>query len=264
MINFFRKIRFLLLHKKRFNKYFIYALGEILLVVIGILIAVGIGEWRFDIKKEKELIAYYQGLSYDLNQDKKKLESLITLYDNTITAIVAEVDRMQLSSYNEETLYKNVPSWMVYTTEFAPNKSTFTEIISSGKLQLFHNKKLKTQVLDVYGNLYPEIKFRQNTINEFIRNLRTDVLMDTYRWMNILDNDKNPNTDLILKNPKFKIHHQWVKNKQSVKYLKFENYLNLIRAGYIDSVKRYKNIKSTLETLVLQINNELEQVYQAN
>ena len=53
MIKFFRKIRYQFLNEKKLNKYILYAIGEILLVVIGILIAVGIGEWRQDIKKEK-------------------------------------------------------------------------------------------------------------------------------------------------------------------------------------------------------------------
>lgn len=51
MLKFFRKIRYQLLNAKKFNKYILYAIGEILLVVIGILIAVGIGEWRQNIKK---------------------------------------------------------------------------------------------------------------------------------------------------------------------------------------------------------------------
>ena len=50
MLKFFRKIRYQLLNEKKLNKYIFYAIGEILLVVIGILIAVAIGEWRQDIK----------------------------------------------------------------------------------------------------------------------------------------------------------------------------------------------------------------------
>lgn len=258
MINFFRKIRYKLLKEKKLNKYIIYAIGEILLVVIGILIAVGIGEWRTNIKKEKELIGYYQGLSYDLNQDKNKLDSLIVLYESSIIGVVQEIDKMQLYSYTEDSLYSNVPAWMVYTIAFSPNKTTFTEIVSSGKLQLFKNKDLKSQILNVYGNLYPELQFRQNTVNDFITKLRTIELMDTYRWMKILDNDDKRFTDVILKNPKFHIKHEWLMDKHSDKYLKFENYLNLIRTGYIDKLIRYKKTKNTLETLVVIIDKEIE------
>jgi hypothetical protein len=46
MVKFFRKIRQKLLSENKFSKYFIYAIGEIVLVVIGILIALQINNWN--------------------------------------------------------------------------------------------------------------------------------------------------------------------------------------------------------------------------
>jgi hypothetical protein len=134
MIKFFRLIRQRLLNHGKFSKYSVYAIGEILLVVIGILIAVGIGEWRQNIKKEKELQGYYQGVKYDLNQDKIRMSALDSLYKNAERGILREIDKMQLKSYNQDSLYSNVPAWMVYVMAFTPGNSTFTEIVSSGKL----------------------------------------------------------------------------------------------------------------------------------
>jgi hypothetical protein len=134
MIKFFRLIRQRLLNDGKFSKYSVYAIGEILLVVIGILIAVGIGEWRQNIKKEKELQGYYQGIKYDLNQDKIRMSALDSLYKNAERGILREIDKMQLKSYNQDSLYNNVPAWMIYIVAFTPSDSTFTEIVSSGKL----------------------------------------------------------------------------------------------------------------------------------
>lgn len=257
MIKYFRLLRQRLLKDEKFRKYFVYAIGEIFLVVIGILIAVGIGEWRLEIKKEKELQGYYQGIRDDLNQDKIRLFTLDSLFKTAERGIVSEIDRMQLISYNQDSLYSNVPSWMVYIVEFTPNNPTFTEILSSGKLQLFKNKELKSQMLNVYSNLYPELQIRQTANNEFIRNLRTIDLMDIYRWMSILDNDNKSGTNLILKNPKVDIKHNWLADKQSDKYLKFENYLNLTRAAYLNVLARYKTINVELEKLLTLIDEEL-------
>ena len=157
MIKFFRKIRQGLLRENKFSKYLIYAIGEIVLVVIGILIAVGIGEWRTDIRNQRELASYYEGILYDLTQDKERLESLAIIFETASIGISEEIDKMQLDSYNLDSLYSNVPAWMVYVTEFSPNKPTFTEILSSGKLQLFKNESIKKQLLKVYSNLYPEM-----------------------------------------------------------------------------------------------------------
>jgi hypothetical protein len=46
MISFFRKIRQKLLQQNQVTRYFIYALGEILLVTIGILIALQLNSWK--------------------------------------------------------------------------------------------------------------------------------------------------------------------------------------------------------------------------
>lgn len=257
MIKIFRIIRKRLLEDGKFKKYFIYAIGEIFLVVIGILIAVGIGEWRTKIKQEKERITYYKGIKYDINQDKIRIAALDSLYKNAERGIIREIDKMQLKNYNQDSLYSNVPAWMVYVMTFTPNNSTFTEIVSSGKLQLFQNKELTSQFLNLYNNLYPDLLNRQTANNEFIRALRTIDLMSTYRWMSILDNDNKISTDVVLKNPKVEINHIWITNKQSEKYLKFENYLNLTRAAYLNMIERFETINSQLDDLIIMIDKEL-------
>ena len=133
---------------------------------------------------------------------------------------------------------------MVYVISFTPSNSTFTEIVSSGKLQLFKNKEIKSQMLNLYNNLYPEFLIRQANNNEFLRTLRTIELMETYRWMSILDNDDKIKTNLVLKNPKVEIKHDWVADKQSDKYLKFENYMNLIRAAYLNMISRFETMNT--------------------
>ncbi len=257
MIRFFRIIRQRLLNDGKFSKYFLYAIGEIFLVVIGILVAVGIGEWRQDIKTENELQGYYQGIKNDIHQDKIRISTFDSLYKTAERGIVNEIDKMQLDSYNQDSLYSNVPAWMVYVVAFTPSNSTFTEIVSSGKLQLFKNKELKSQILNLYNNLYPEFFIRQTANNEFLRTLRTIELMDIYRWMSILDNDKRNSTDVILKNPKVEISHNWLADKQSDKYLKFENYLNVNRAAYLNMISRFKIINAQLDELIALIDKEL-------
>jgi hypothetical protein len=260
MIKLFRKMGQNLPIENSTGGYFKYAIGEIILVVIGILIAVSINEWRLNKKAEQVLIAYYQGLIFDLEQDGSRLEGLVVVYSKAIDGITAEINKLQLASYNEDSLYSNVPAWMVWAIEFTPNKPTFTEIVSSGKLQLFKNKDLKSQILNVYGNLYPDFGFRQDATNELIRNIRTDLLMETYRWMSINDNDKKPITDVNIENPKVTIKHDWLYDKQSAKFLLFENYLNVTRGGYINLLVLSKNAKATNESLVRAIEQELERL----
>ncbi|MBO3115440.1 hypothetical protein J4050_01695 [Winogradskyella sp. DF17] len=54
MIKFFRKIRYTLLNENKTGKYIKYAIGEIILVVIGILIALQINNWNQSRKEAKQ------------------------------------------------------------------------------------------------------------------------------------------------------------------------------------------------------------------
>jgi len=74
MIKFFRKIRQKLLTENKFSKYLLYALGEIILVVIGILIALQINNSNNQrIEKVRE-IKYLTNIKIDLNKDIESLE----------------------------------------------------------------------------------------------------------------------------------------------------------------------------------------------
>ena len=69
MIKFFRKIRQQLLTENKFSKYLIYAIGEIVLVVIGILIALQINNWNENQKTKVKIKNSLVALSNDLVQD---------------------------------------------------------------------------------------------------------------------------------------------------------------------------------------------------
>jgi hypothetical protein len=86
MIKFFRKIRQKKLTENKFSKYLIYAIGEIILVVIGILIALQVNNWNED---RKELLAIKNVLfeiKEDLIQDKAELERNIELRTEDLEA----------------------------------------------------------------------------------------------------------------------------------------------------------------------------------
>ena len=69
MIPLFRKLRKQLADENRFLKYWRYALGEIVLVVIGILIALQINNWKDERKEEKEILNYIQSIKKDIQAD---------------------------------------------------------------------------------------------------------------------------------------------------------------------------------------------------
>ena len=105
MIKFFRKIRQNLFSEGKTGKYLKYAFGEIVLVVIGILIALQINNWNEERKLDNRKQEYYSQLLDDLNSDIifthrwksisqqesiVRLEEMLTEID-TIVALINEV-----------------------------------------------------------------------------------------------------------------------------------------------------------------------------
>src|SRR5665811_200014 len=79
MIKFFRKIRQNLLTENKFSKYLIYAIGEIVLVVIGILIALSINNWNENSINKRLETNYLIRISKDLENDYLEFDDAIEL-----------------------------------------------------------------------------------------------------------------------------------------------------------------------------------------
>ena len=95
MIKFFRRIRQKLLSENKFSKYLLYALGEIILVVIGILIALSINNWNEDRKNDLREIRLVKNIVEDLsldldhfNQSSNELEDQLQVVDRIIAKIL--------------------------------------------------------------------------------------------------------------------------------------------------------------------------------
>lgn len=84
MLRFFRQIRQRLLTDNKFSKYLLYAVGEILLVVIGILIALQVNSWNENQKAEIVKQIYYKQLIIDLEQQKKHVLEQIAFLDSNV------------------------------------------------------------------------------------------------------------------------------------------------------------------------------------
>jgi len=142
MIKLFRKIRQNLLMENKTSKYLKYAIGEILLVVIGILIALQINNAN-ELSKQNRLIATYEkNLITELKADLKniqRLDSMVTIH-RTIRVNYMLYSKKKL--INIDTLIQKMDSAKVNAV-FQYNRVTYTidDIISTGKLSLFSKEK---------------------------------------------------------------------------------------------------------------------------
>ena len=79
MIKFFRKIRQRLLTENKFSKYLIYAIREIVLVVIGILIALSINNWNEGNKRKSQERDLLLQMKHNLERDLKQVYPILVL-----------------------------------------------------------------------------------------------------------------------------------------------------------------------------------------
>ncbi|NVK48272.1 MAG: hypothetical protein HWE09_00795 [Cyclobacteriaceae bacterium] len=149
MISFFRKIRQKLLSQDRITRYLTYAVGEIFLVVLGILIALQINTWNDQrINRIKER-ATLNDLHLEFQKNKQKLDSTIT-YHKAILEAIQEV--MSLMNEPESSLTNQPVDSLIYLSidyfDYNPSQSVISELISSGKMNLISSDSLRILIFD--------------------------------------------------------------------------------------------------------------------
>jgi len=144
MIKFFRHIRQNLLMENKRRKYFKYAIGEIVLVVIGILIALQINTWNETRKEKQEEISILQNLHDEFTENKKLLKATQI---GTKATKQAGFEIMNLIGKPETIIKQHNPDSLIFFmlefSSFRPSENTINDLIQSGRLKLLKNKKLK-------------------------------------------------------------------------------------------------------------------------
>ncbi len=169
MIKFFRKIRQKLLSENKFSKYLLYAIGEIILVVIGILIALQINNWNLtqqDRKTEKENLL---ALQKEFTQNRTKLQEVILQNKENIYS--AEKMIQSFSNTSKDTISEQtmaIYGSKTFGTEinFEPETGVLTEIISSGQLKIIQNNELKHKLAG-FNSKFHEIEQQEKEVLDY-------------------------------------------------------------------------------------------------
>jgi hypothetical protein len=134
--------------------YLLYAFGEIILVVIGILIALQINNWSEENKDRRLEESYYYKFLEDVNQDQLLLEKLITENDQRVK-YANQLLRLLQQEHPERKevifLLREVISKIRF--RFRPSTSAFEDLKSNGKLAIIKDLSLKKQLLNYYAEM---------------------------------------------------------------------------------------------------------------
>ncbi|NNK17563.1 MAG: hypothetical protein HKP49_00260, partial [Maribacter sp.] len=152
MIKFFRKIRQQLLTENKFSKYLLYAIGEIVLVVIGILIALSINNWNERKKAkviEKELLQQFHA---ELNLDIEQIENTIKVYQKINNSCIILIEQIKNRKVYNDSLNFHFAAWNDYN-HFTLNSGAISNLSSRG-VEIISNPDLRNNILKLYNQTY--------------------------------------------------------------------------------------------------------------
>jgi hypothetical protein len=193
MINFFRRIRKKLADDNKPLKYMRYAIGEIVLVVIGILIALSINNWndyRKDRIEEKNL---YKTLIRSLNNDLIDVRDKSVILDSAISA-----QRIFITNNSFESISSKYP--------FSENISIYNKIMQNNQIDLIQSDALQMQIMALYDRAYWEYKDLDASLENqyiaginrnFFGNISHRVIMNN--WPALREDESRENYDALKK-----------------------------------------------------------------
>lgn len=222
MISIFRKLRAQSIRLKKFSSFFLYAIGEIFLVMVGILMALQVNNWNEDRKNSNKEQAILVQLKKEYESNLLQLEEKITMRFEIIATcedILHSIDHPE--TIEEDVLFNKIGILTLDPT-FDP---IINDLMNSGNLQLIKNIELKNKLSnwtsDVQSLKEMEIEWQKMTLQinfPFIvgLNIYRDVAHNQYKdtkvpiyiidrslndKLNIGKSKKKPDLDKIINNP---------------------------------------------------------------
>ena len=144
MIKFFRHIRKSLLMENNTGKYLKYAIGEIFLVVIGIIIALQLNNWNEEQKKLKLKETYRKALLLDYSNDTLELKQLIQLKKTELDSLNALRKFIHSNSATPDDFRKLFENFVTTNMiDYEYNTNTYEVIIATGNIDLFDTQSIQ-------------------------------------------------------------------------------------------------------------------------
>lgn len=202
MIKFFRHVRKRLLLEGNSGKYLKYAFGEIVLVVIGILIALQVNNWNENRKNKQVATELKSRLINDFNADIKNINRRIVFFEKILdfgNRVEEELNQQKASNFEDQwqfivNVFHTSQIW-----KFTPTNTTYNEIQNSNLLGFIGSSDLSNE-LSVYYNNMPvqldEISGGTAVYRDYVRSI-IPMQVQEYIWKHCYDGTEL-GTQLIL------------------------------------------------------------------
>lgn len=138
----FRKIRQSLLQHGNLKRYLVYTIGEILLIMIGVLLAFQVSKWNDKRNNDKVELIYYENIRRQLNDDMGIISRNIDYNNRYLSQFEYANEIIQIDDRSKlDTLIKISLNLFRYS-DFHRASNIYETIVNSGQIKLIHNQNI--------------------------------------------------------------------------------------------------------------------------
>ncbi|MBM1107047.1 hypothetical protein JQC67_12920 [Aurantibacter crassamenti] len=242
MIKFFRHIRQRLLSENKFSKYLIYALGEIVLVVIGILIALSISNWNENRKNKNTEADYYCRILDDFELNEKLIDENYELTSNRIK-LTKELIKDLNNIPNDRSKILNKFVFALRQDVSVPSNITFEDLTSSGQLKLLTDIKLKNRLIEHSTFLNTTLNLLKENRNEIVKRYTDYEYITELGYQDIEYVKRELDDEHIALLPKI----NWSNDPTHPIFIKFQDNLVFILGMQIRQKHHFSNLKQEIQ-----------------
>lgn len=186
MIKFFRKIRQKLLSEGKTGRYFKYAIGEIILVVIGILIALSINNWNEARKLEMVELDILKGIKQNILMDTIDLNHNMRRFKEMNKRDTIVINHLASKKTFDSTVENNLTDLWRSNITLTLHTSYFDEAKTKG-LSIISNKSLRDSISRLYEFRYELVLLVENSSKQYDYLSLYEDLMSDYISINPAD-----------------------------------------------------------------------------
>ncbi len=198
MIKLFRKNRLKMITQNKFGVYLAYATGEIILVIVGILIALAINEHSNSEKKVELRNSYIIQLNDEADRNLKKL----TFLDNEAKQMLKELNtifKLLLNKEYDNPKLSTKSFFLIVSKKFYPVMITYENLKFSGDLKLFDNLNLRNAISETYETFNP-IEKLESSEQQAIEAYYENFLMPKVKFRTMGVSSENYGKDIYFEN----------------------------------------------------------------
>lgn len=263
MIRFFKKIRQRLLTESKFTRYLIYALGEIVLVVIGILIALQINNWNESRKIRTREIGQLKNIREDLTLDIPDIQFNLTYHklflesEQELLAYMLSPDPVPKKTIK----YENA---LGLSLLLILHESAFNDL-RNNNLHIMSNVKLKKEISNHYDSFAKALLMFENEHSQFdTYSLKRPYFLKYFNYQEkIFSKESTQNNSADYYNPEIELNKLvladtfGLKNDEAFKMALAASISNskIMIQFYEHFLQRNKNLCMAIDSELLRLEN---------